>query len=57
MNLLPESGSGKLTYLGQDPFEVTMSILSSELTAQSRGCKTADNIFYRINNGQITVFE
>jgi len=45
VNLLTETGSGKLTYLGQDPFEVTMSILSSELIAQSRGCKTTDNVF------------
>ena len=39
MNLPGDTSSGKLTYLGHDSFEVTMSILMSDPTTQSRGCQ------------------
>jgi hypothetical protein len=43
MNLPVDTNSGKLTYLGHDPFDVTMSILFDPI-AQSRGCKKKGQI-------------
>lgn len=48
MNLPNDTSSGKPTYLGHDPFEVTMSIPMPGPTAQSRGCQKKRDKYYKI---------
>ena len=55
MNLPNVTWDGKLTYLGHDPLEVTMSILTLDPSTQSRGCDKRDNNIKSCNDQNIVL--